>query len=223
MTAALSHPPVPDTVDASETLGDLLQQLGGISPDRVRLHPMPGTATVQDVVTIHAREKRLFELVDGILVEKAMGYLESVLAIQIASALLAWVTPRNLGVVSGESGMMQLPGKQVRMPDVAFISWQRLPGGKIPSEPVPQIVPNLAVEVLSESNTVAEIDRKRREYFAAGVELVWIVDPHTRTVTVYTGMERSSTLTADQTLTGDPVLPGFALSLRDLFAHLSRN
>jgi hypothetical protein len=66
------------------TLADVLQQLGGISPRRVRFRPAPGTATEDDVVKIRDRERRLFELVDGVLVEKVMGYWESVLAIELA-------------------------------------------------------------------------------------------------------------------------------------------
>jgi hypothetical protein len=57
------------------TLADLLDRLGGVSADRVRYYPLPGTATVADVIEIHAREKRLCELVDGVLVEKPMGIL----------------------------------------------------------------------------------------------------------------------------------------------------
>jgi hypothetical protein len=63
------------------TLANVLQQLGGISPRRVRFRPAPGTATEEDVVKIRDRERRLFELVDGVLVEKVMGYWESMLAI----------------------------------------------------------------------------------------------------------------------------------------------
>ena len=62
-------------------LADVLQQLAGISPRRVRFRPAPGTATEEDVIKIRDRERRLFELVDGVLVEKVMGYWESALAI----------------------------------------------------------------------------------------------------------------------------------------------
>ena len=65
----------------------------------------------------------------------------------------------------------------VRIPDVAFTSWERLPGRRVPPEPIPELAPDLAVEVLSQSNTEAEMTRKRGEYFAAGVRLVWLVDP----------------------------------------------
>jgi hypothetical protein len=74
-------------VDQELTLADVLLQLGGISPRRIRFHPAPGTATEQDVIKIRDRERRLFELVDGVLVEKVMGYWESALAIELARLL----------------------------------------------------------------------------------------------------------------------------------------
>jgi Uma2 family endonuclease len=90
----------------------------------------------------------------------------------------------------------------------------------MPTEAIPGLAPNLAVEVLSESNTPGEMARKRREYFAAGVQLVWLVDPRTRTVEVFTSPEQSVLLHADHTLGGGTVLPGFTLSVRELFAEL---
>lgn len=207
-----------ETACPSETIADLLRQLGGIPPERVRLHPAPGTATVADVVAIEARESRLFELIDGVLVEKTMGYWESYLAVKIVLALGNWVLPHNLGVVTGADGMVRLFGQQVRMPDVAFAAWARFPGGKPSDDPVPQIAPDLAVEVLSESNTAAEMKRRREEYFNAGTRLVWIVDGKAKTVTVYTGPEEFKMLGESQTLDGGPVLPGFTLALKELFA-----
>jgi Uma2 family endonuclease len=201
-------------------LADLLDRLGGVSAERVRYYPAPGTATVADVIEIHAREKKLFELVDGVLVEKGMGFWESVLAGAILSALRDFVLPRKLGKVTGESGMMQLEADQLRMPDVAFISTARLPKGEARKDPAPLLAPDLAVEVLSKTNTKREIARKRREYFAAG-RLAWIVDPKTRTVEVYTSPDKpDTTLTQDDVLTGGDVLPGFTLDLRKLFAEL---
>ena len=160
-----------------ETLADLLEQLGGITPDRVRFRPAPGTATEEDMLAIHDREGRLYELVHGVLVEKAMGLRESLLAIALASLLRGFVRPRNLGIVTGADGMMRLFPGLVRIPDVAFISWDRLPNRRVPTEPLPDVAPDLAVEVLSAGNTVREMARKRQDYFAAGVQVVWQVDP----------------------------------------------
>jgi Uma2 family endonuclease len=204
------------------TLDELLHQLGDIPASRVRVSPAPGQATVQDVIDIHDKERRLCELVDGTLVEKPVGYRESVIAIALAGFLRAFVIPRNLGVVTGESGMIKLFAALVRIPDVAFASWSRLPGGKVPIEPVPRLAPDLTVEVLSASNTPAEINRKRGEYFDAGVRLVWIIDIEKRTVSVYTAPDFPVALTELDTLDGGAVLPGFSLKLSELFAELDR-
>ena len=148
-----------------------------------------------------------------------MGYLESLLSAAIIEALRGFVRPRNLGIVLGEAGTLRILPRQVRIPDVCFIRWDRFQGGRLPQVPIPSIAPDLAVEVLSSGNTEAEMERKLREYFEAGTELVWYVDPASRSVTVYTAADQSMVLDADATLTGGDLLPGFALSLRDLFAE----
>jgi Uma2 family endonuclease len=211
-----------NTATPIETLADLLEQLGGIDPARVRFCPAPGTATEQDVLDVHAREGRLCELVEHVLVEKIVGFRESWLASFLIYALLSFVKPRDLGVVTGEAGLMQLAPGLVRIPDVAFISWDRLPDRRIPTEPMPGLAPNLAIEVVSEGNTAREMARKRCEYFAAGVQLVWLVDPKTRTVEAYTGPAQSTLLREEHTLDGGTVLPGFTLPLRELFRQLDR-
>jgi len=205
---------------AIDTLADLLEYLGGISPNRVRFRPAPGTATEKDVLAIHDREGRLYELVDGVLVEKAMGFGESLLACALIEVLRGFVKPRNLGLVTGEAGMMRLMAGLVRIPDVAFISWDRLPNRRVPSEPLPDVVPNLAVEVLSTSNTPGEMARKRQEYFNSGVHIVWQVDPRTRTVEVFTAPDQSTVLHETHILDGGTALPGFTLPLQELFAEL---
>lgn len=213
---------VADTPLQIETVSDLLERLGDIPAGRVLLKPTPGTATVQDVINIHDHAGRLCELVDGTLVEKAIGYSESALAGAICAALRAFVMPKKLGIVTGADGMLRLFPGLVRGPDVAFVSWRRIPAGRIPSEPIPLLAPSLAVEVLSKTNTPREMDRKRREYFKAGVELVWIVEPVTRTVDVYNSPTQFTTRHESDTLDGGEVLSGFTLSLKELFAELDQ-
>ncbi|MBI3273373.1 MAG: Uma2 family endonuclease [Planctomycetes bacterium] len=205
-----------------ETLGDLLDRLGGIPAYRVRLQPYPGTATEADVLAIERQENRLCELVDAALVEKTRGYKESLLACAIAELLRAHVRVRRSGLVTGADGMLRLFPGLVRIPDVAFVSWDRIPGRRVPSEPIPSLVPDLAVEVLSPGNTAAEMARKRDEYFAAGVRLVWYVDPETRTAVVHATRDRNLALARLDALDGADVLPGFTLPLRDLFAELDQ-
>jgi Uma2 family endonuclease len=211
--------PTPTT---SETVADLLEQLGGIAPQRIRLRPPPGQATEQDVLDIRRRERRLYELVDGVLVEKIMGYLESHLAIWLSHLLQSFLDRHDLGILAGPDGALRLMPGLVRIPDITFLSWDQLPKHEVPSDPIPGLAPALAVEVLSEGNTPAEMERKLREYFLAGVRLVWLVDPARRTVTVYTAPDRRAVLTEEQTLDGGAVLPGLAVPLRTLFARTPR-
>jgi Uma2 family endonuclease len=208
---------------AIRTLADLLDRLGRVPLERIRFHPPPGTATERDVLEIAAREDRLCELVDGVLVEKPMGYGESILALFLGHMLRNFVVPRNLGHVTGEQGMLRLFPGLVRIPDVAFASWDRFPQRRWTGEPIPDLVPDLAVEVLSESNTPAEMSIKVGEYFSAGVRLVWLVHPSSRTATVFTAADDSVALHEQDTLDGAAVLPGFTLSLRELFAELDRH
>lgn len=217
MTTAILAPSHPRTVD------ELLHELGDVPASRVRINPSPGHATVQDVIDVHQNERLLCELVDGTLVEKPMGYRESMIAGALISFLRAFVIPRNLGIVTGESGMMKLFAGLVRIPDVAYASWSRLPGGKVPSEPVPLLAPDLTVEILSPSNTPQEMARKRREYFKSGVRLVWIIDLDARNASIYTAADQQPPIVSEsQSLDGGEVLPGFTLPLRDLFAELDR-
>ena len=199
------------------TVADLLERLGEVPAERVRLIPTPGTATEQDVLNVHAREKRLCELVDGVLVEKPMGYFESVIAIQIAVLVGTFVKENRLGWVTGESGMMRLMTGLVRIPDVAFVSVDKFPDRKLPRAPIPDLYPDLAVEVLSKSNTKREMAMKLEEYFTVGVRLVWIVDPRKRTVAVYNSPSDVQVLDETQTLGGEEVLPGFKVQIKQIF------
>jgi Uma2 family endonuclease len=117
---------------------------------------------------------------------------------------------------------MRVMVKLVRMPDIAFIDWEQLPSRERSTEPIAPFSPALAVEILSESNTIGEMRLKRKEYFLGGTRLVWIVDPVKRTVEVWTSPDACVTLTEADTLDGGDVLPGFRLALRDLFANLPR-
>jgi Uma2 family endonuclease len=205
-----------------KTLADLLKRLGNVPPDRVRLFPPPGTATLQDVIDVEDREGMHCELVEGTLLEKPVGLIESRLAAFLISLLNAFVLPRNLGFVAGEAGTMQLMPGLVRIPDVSFVNWDRLPGRRAPTDPIPLLAPDLAVEVLSRSNTPGEMAAKRRDYFTAGVQRVWEVNPDNRTVAVYTSPTDFTTLGVGDTLDGAPVLPGFTLPLSQLFGELDR-
>ena len=178
---------------------ELVTRLGNIPLSRVRLDPPPGSATEADVVAAEQQQNTLCELVDGVLVEKGMGYTESLLA----GALI-----ESSGASSSleSSAWSQRPTGRFG----SFQDWSAFPTSRLPRgiasliarcryRPSPAIVPDLIIEVLSASNTSAEMDRKRAEYFAAGVRLIWEVDPASRIVRVFTpsGAVESSGRVAD--------------------------
>ncbi len=202
------------------TVAELLKKLGGIPAERVLLDPPPGTATEKDVLEVEARQGRICELVDGVLVEKAMGLPESFLAMWLGSLLNQFLAKHKLGFLAGADGTLRLWPGLVRIPDVSFISWNQLPNRKVPKKAIPDLYPDLAVEVLSRKNTKAEIDRKLQEYFRSGTRLAWVVDPRKRNVRVYTTPDQFDLLNEDQSLDGGDVLPGLSLPLREVFAQL---
>ncbi len=205
--------------DPPENAQELVDRLGGIPLERILVWPPPGTATEADVLAAERRpRKRLCELIDGVLVEKPMGTREAILASLLGHFLWEFVRPRGLGVVVGADGMLRLFPGRVRIPDVSFISLDRLPAGELPSDAIAEISPNLAVEVLSKSNTAREIELKLRDYFQSGTELVWVIQPKTQTADVYLSSETKRRVGKGQALDGGTVLPGFRLPLKVLFA-----
>jgi Uma2 family endonuclease len=211
---------IPSAIPAEWTLADMLEHLGDLPPNRIRMYPPLGTATEKDVLEAESRFGRICELVDGVLVEKTMGYYESMVASEIIRLLGNFVHEHDPGIVLGEAGTLRVLPSQVRIPDVCFIAWERFPGRRLPAEPIPALAPDLAIEVLSEGNTKPEMERKLRDYFAAGVRLVWYVDPGTRTARVYTAPDGGTPVEADGVLSGGDVLPGFELPMKDLFAYV---
>jgi hypothetical protein len=134
------------------TLADVLQQLGGVSPMRIRFRPAPGTANEEDVIKIRDRARRLFirdrarrlfELTDGMMVEKALGYWESVLAIVLAGLLGNFVRRRKLGTLVGEAGVLRLSS------GLSFISRARLAHHRRARASIVPVAPALATDVLT--------------------------------------------------------------------------
>lgn len=202
-----------------ETLADLLAQIGDVPLDRIRMQPPPGTATEADVIaSFRHPEGRLFELVDGVLVEKAMGAREALLALALGHYIFEYLKEHDLGVVIGADGFLRLFPGSVRAGDVAFISWDKLPAGELPDDPLPDLFPDLVVEVISKSNTRGEMERKRRDYFLAGARAVWEIYPKTENAVVYTSPTSGRRIPKTGSLNGGDILPGFSLPLTTLFA-----
>lgn len=200
-----------------DTLADLLHSLGDVPFDRVLWNPRPGTATEADQLRDIERDRRLVELLDDVPVEKPRGARESYLALAIGMHILQFVRAHRLGVVAGADCLMRIVEGRNRMPDVNYTSWARLAADDAHLQPVADYSPDLAVVVLSESNTPGEIAQKIREYFQGGTRLVCVVEPDDRNVAVYTAPDTFTALTVADTLDGRAVRPGFTLPLADLF------
>jgi Uma2 family endonuclease len=200
---------------ATWTLADLQKHLG-VPAERIRIYPSPGFATEEDVIRADDHEDRLCELIDGVLVEKAVGQYESKIAAWVIYLLNSYLVRHPIGDAFAPDGPMRVAPKQIRMPDVAFVTKERART----DEAIVPVSPDLAIEILSRSNRPKEMRRKLKDYFAGGTRLVWYIDPKTWTAKVYTSPTTESLVASDGILDGGDVLPGFKLSLADLFAKV---
>jgi Uma2 family endonuclease len=164
-----------------------------------------------------------YELVDGKLVERNMGMESSEIAARILVLIGMFLRDKRLGRLFGADGSYQCfpdPDK-VRKPDVSFIRAARLPADQVIKGHCP-IFPDLAVEVVSPGDLAYEVEEKVAEYLAAGVPLVWVVNPPTRTVRIRRPRSApqgsASELTDADAITGEDVLPGFSCAVSDFFA-----
>ncbi len=162
----------------------------------------------------------LYEVVNGEIRElPPMGAFELSLANWLVKVIDKWLVGRNLGDAYVEMLFLLDAAKNLqRRPDVAFVSYKRWAKGKrVPKTAAWAVVPNLAAEIVSASNTWNEIVEKIADYFRTGVDLVWVVSPATEQVYVYTAPDANRILNRSQNLDGGDVLPGFALPLVELF------
>ena len=165
-----------------------------------------------------------FELVAGELVERNIGWESSWIGGRVHYLLSAFCDASNAGWVAPADASYQCfpddPDK-VRKPDVSFIRLQRLPADDRPEGHCP-IAPDLAVEVISPHDLYSDVENKVDEYLEAGVSLVWVIDPPTRSVRVHRADGTLADLQEEDELDGENVLPGFRCLLRDLFRPPSR-
>jgi len=159
------------------------------------------------------------ELIDGVLIEMPPVNAEhGGIAIRLGGRIDAFAFARSLGHVSTEVGfILRRSPDTVRAPDVAFVRADRIPSGGVPRT-FWAIAPDLAVEVASPSNTASEIQSKVHEWITAGVRLVWVINPLTRTVSVIRSLLEREELTESDALDGGEVLPGFTCPVAELFA-----
>ena len=153
------------------------------------------------------------ELVRGVLVvREPPGLVHGRIALNLGRRLADHADAHGLGRVYVESGFKLAANPDtVRGPDVAFISQSRIPD----PEPrgYPSLAPDLAVEVLSPDDRPGEVLGKVADYLSAGTRLVWIIDPDRRLARVYRADGTEDSITAEHTLDGEDVVPGFSCQL----------
>jgi Uma2 family endonuclease len=179
----------------------------------------PKTYTPDDLLRM-PDDGRTYELVNGELRAVGMSKESSRIGGMVYFFLQSFCQPRNLGWVfpigAGFRCFRDDPGR-VRKPDVAFIALDRMPPATYQDEGFCTTVPDLVAEVISPNDLASELEEKRDEWLAAGVKVVWIVDPATRTVRIHRADGTVAFLREADTLTGADVLPGFACPVADLF------
>lgn len=166
----------------------------------------------------------LYEVVNGVRVELLpMSAREVGLASVLAGYLWQFLRIALTGHVVSEM-LFRLRNDPIleRRPDVGYVPFDRWPHDEIPETEAWHVVPALAAEVVSKSNTADEVLKKIEEYFAAGVELVWVIYPKQQLIHVYEDLKTIRVLDVNDTLTGGKVLPQFSLKVSDLFAGVRR-
>ena len=197
---------------------DWWDALGNVPLDRIVFDPPPGTVSFEDYARMNGRHEGCpVELVANTLVRKPMGLREGLIEGKLFGFLSVFLHGVKLGLLSTASGMMRMLGGNVRQPDISFFAEGTLDAFDLDAEAAPILCPALAIEVLSPSNTAAEIQIKIGEYFAGGTRLVWVLHPDPRLVDVYASPTAVTTLRAGDTLDGGDVLPGFAVKVSELF------
>lgn len=158
------------------------------------------------------------ELIDGRIIMTPAGAEHGNLGMYLGGKMEAHVRERRLGRVFDSSTGFRMENGDVLSPDVGFVAADRLRGLKRLPRGYFDGSPELVVEVLSPHDPPAELERKIAEYFRNGTQRVWVVDPAGRTVRLHRGGEPDRTLHLGDILDGEGVVPGFRLSLDDLFA-----
>ncbi|MBI4339512.1 MAG: Uma2 family endonuclease [Chloroflexi bacterium] len=172
--------------------------------------------TVEDFYRLYSGKEGHYELVEGEVVKMAPpGFQHGEIALKIGSLLLAHAQQHRLGRVGVEAGFILGPGT-VRGPDVAFVRQERIPAGGGP-QAFFNGPPDLAVEVVSPSDTAAQIEMKVHDYLRSGVAQVWVAYPEGKRVHVYTKDGKALRYESGDALPGGDLLPGFSVAVREIF------
>ena len=178
--------------------------------------------TVAEFEAMPADPGHRYELVDGELVDMDGAPRHGRMTGHIYALLRTHITAFRLPLDAGVSTGFQIDPYTLRFPDVHATSWERMAAYDEDAGGYPAFAPDVAIEVVSPSNTPAALVRKTVEYFANGTRAVWIADPGPRTVSIRRPGQPERVFGVGDILTGDPEIPGFACPVADIFAVLDR-
>jgi Uma2 family endonuclease len=175
-------------------------------------------------LTASGEDIERYEIIDGVRVEREpMGAFETVLASWLCYLLNGFAAGKKLGLAVSEVLFVLNAARNLkRRPDVAFVSYGRWPTSVVAREPAWDVVPDLAIEIVSPTNLAEEIDRKITDYFQAQVRLVWVLYPDSGRVYVYQSPTHVSILKRTDTLDGGEVLPDFRLPIVGLYEAVAK-
>jgi Uma2 family endonuclease len=160
-----------------------------------------------------------FEMIDGVPREKPpMGLFANILASYLSAAINHFAMPKKLGMAINET-TYKVTEKNSRRPDVSYVEFARLPAWEVllDDPPLLECAPNAAIEIFSPSNTIEDMDTRIENFFASGVQLVWVVHPKSKQIYVYESTKNCKILEIGDALDGGKVLPGFSLPLAEIF------
>ena len=169
----------------------------------------------EDDLRATPQDGQKYELVDGQIRVSPTGARHSRICVNLTIALATFVRARKLGEVLDSGVGFRLPDGNVRSPDASFTAAHRLTDHPL-TDDFSEVVPDLAVEVLSPSERPRHVLDKVGEYLEAGVRLVWVIDPRKAKAVVYRSLSDVTEVMADDDLDGEDVLPGFRVRLSDL-------
>lgn len=187
----------------------------GLPMSIVAIPPSPTAYTPEEVARLSDETGKLYELLEGQLVEKKMSAISNGIAAEIA-AILRSVYPKSKAYLLVEQPTYCFANpKMMRRPDVALVWVERLPDGLGIQEL--QIAPDLAVEVVSPTNTYYDVHRRVEEWLSAGVPVVWVVDPVQRDVYIHRKVGTVDRVREAESIRDEPTLPELIVKVADVF------
>jgi Uma2 family endonuclease len=188
----------------------IMTQMPVLAPERISLDAF------EQFIELPENRDRLFELIDGRIVEKMPTELHGAIVARLIAYLVMYAEQHNLGRVTTEARhRASQDAENDRLPDIAFTRWERaLP---LVEQGAVKHMPDLAIEIKSPSNGYEELRAKARYYLQHGAQLVWLIYPEKKLIEVYRAGADSDILTGEDTLTGGTVLPEFSLPVKTVF------